>query len=151
MKGSSNTVVMADCNHAAKNIRSQLLLGSDIVTGGKAVFGVGILRMTGVSVYLYRVNDYTSDILVLKLCSSDTIKKLMNLVITSKEDPLNIASIAITLYFLRTFLCVYNGEDITSKGRVTMMWSAMMWFFSLEGVSKISINNFITSCLGGIF
>ena len=25
MKGSSNTVVMTDCNHAAKNIRSQLV------------------------------------------------------------------------------------------------------------------------------
>ena len=31
------------------------------------------------------------------------------------------------------------------------MWSALMWFSSLEGVSNISKNNLITSCLGGIF
>ena len=151
MNGNSNTVVMTDCNHAAKNIRSQLVLGSDIVTGGKAFFDVGILRLAGVSVDLYRVNDYDSDVLVLKLCSSDTINKLMDLVVTSKEDPLNIAFMAITLYFLRTFLCAYNGEDITSEGRVTMIWSAVMWFSSLEGVSKISKNNLVTSCLGGMF
>ena len=30
--GSSDTVMMTDCNHAAKNIRSPLVLGSDIVT-----------------------------------------------------------------------------------------------------------------------
>ena len=119
-------------------MQSQLVLGSDIVTGGKAVFDVGILRLAGVSVDLYQVNDYASDVLALKLCSSDTIKKLMNLVVTSKEDPLNIAFITITLYFLRTFLCAYNGVDITSEGRVTMMWSATIWFSLLEGVSKIS-------------
>ena len=64
MNGNSNTVVMTDCNHAAKNIRSQLVLGSDIVTGGKACFDVGILRLAGVSVDLYCVNDYASDIVV---------------------------------------------------------------------------------------
>ena len=151
MNGNSNTVVMTDCNHAAKNIRSQLVLGSDIVTGGLAVFDVGILRLAGVSVDLYRVSDYASDILVLKLCSSDTINKLMDLVVTSKEDPLNVAFVAITLYFLRTFLCAYNAEDINSEGRISMIWSALMWFSSLEGVSNISKNNLITSCLGGIF
>ena len=99
MKGNSNIVVMTDHNHAAKNIRSQLVLGSDIVTGGKAIFDVGILRLAGISVDLYRVSDYASDILVLKLCSSDTINKLMDLVVTSKKDPLNVAFLAITLYF----------------------------------------------------
>jgi len=48
----------------------------------------------------------------------------MNLVVTSKADPLNIAFIAITLYFLRTFLCASNAEDINSEGGMTMIWSA---------------------------
>ena len=100
MNGNSNTVVMTDCNYAAKNIQSQLVLGSDIVTGGSAVFDVGILCLAGVSIDLYQVNDYASDVLVLKLYSSDTINKLMNLVITSIKDPLNIAFVAVTLYFL---------------------------------------------------
>ena len=73
MNGYSNIVVMTDHNHAAKNIRSQLVLGSDIVTGGKAIFDVGILQLAGISVDLYMVTDYASDILVLNFCSSDTI------------------------------------------------------------------------------
>ena len=99
MNGNTNTVVMTDCNHAAKNIQSQLVLGSDIVTGGNALFDVGILHLAGVSIDLYRVSDYASDVVVLKLCSSETIDKLLNLVVTSKEDPLNVACMAISLYF----------------------------------------------------
>ena len=89
--------------------------------------------------------------LVLKLCSSDTINKLLNLVVTSKDDPLNVSFVAITLYFLRTFICAYNTDNINAEGRITMLWSALMWFSCLEVISKISKNNFITSCLGGIF
>ena len=40
---------------------------------------------------------------------------------------------------------------INSEGRITMLWSVLMWFSSLDGVSKISKNNLITSCIGGIF
>jgi len=151
MNGTSNTVVMTDCNHAANNIRSQLVLGSDIVTGGNALFDVGILRLAGVPIDLYRVSDYASDVLILKLCRSNTIDKLLNVILTSKEDPLNVAFMAISLYFLRTFICAYNADDINSEGQITMLWSALMWFSSLEGVSKVSKNNLITSCLGGIF
>ena len=45
MKGNSNTVATTDCNHAAKNLRSQLVLGSSIVTVGDAAFDVGILSL----------------------------------------------------------------------------------------------------------
>ena len=151
MNGTTNSVAMTDCNHAAKNMRSQLVLGSSIVVGGNAFFDVGILRLAGIPMDLYRVSDYASDVLVLKLCSSDTINKLMNLISTNKEDPLNVGFMAMTLYFLRTFLCAYNGIDINSECRVTMLWSAMMWFSSLDGIHKTSKRNFITSCLGGIF
>ena len=53
---------MTDCNHAAKNIRSQFVLGTTIITGGNAAFDVGILRLAGVSSELYRVEDYASDV-----------------------------------------------------------------------------------------
>ena len=38
MKGASNTVAMTDCNHAAKNMRLQLVLGSKICNGRKCCF-----------------------------------------------------------------------------------------------------------------
>ena len=151
MKGNSNTVSMTDCNHAAKNIRSQLVLGTTIVTGGDAVFDVGILRLAGVSSELYRVEDYASDVVVLKLCSSDTIFKLLNLIETGAEDPMNISFMAMTLYFLRTFVCAFNGDDLSSEARVTMLWSSLMWFSSLKGIHDTSMNNFSTACVGGVF
>ncbi len=43
MKGNSNTVAMIDCKYAAKNMRSQLVLGSSI--GGSALFNVSYLRI----------------------------------------------------------------------------------------------------------
>ena len=151
MNGTTNSVVMTDCNHATKNLRSQLVLGTTIVSGGNAIFDVGILSLAGVPQELYRVNDYASDVLVLKLCSSATINKLLNLLLNSNEDPMNIGFMAITLYFLRSFICAFNTIDISCEGRVTMMWSALMWFSSLKGIHPLSKNNFITSCLGGIF
>ena len=106
MKENSNTVSMTDCNHAAKNIRSQLVLGTTIVTGGDAAFDVGILRLAGVSSELYRVEDYASDVVVLKLCSSDTVFKLLKLIETGAEDPMNISFMAMTLYFLNFCMCI---------------------------------------------
>ena len=151
MKGSSNIVAMTDCNHAAKNMRSQLVLGSTIVMAGEALFDVSILRIAGVSPELYKVNDYTSDIVVLKLCESDTIHKLIQLMENGGEDPLNVAFMAMSLYFLRMFLCAFNTVDITAEARVTMLWSSLMWFSSIEGIHDLSHNNFNTVCIGGIF
>ena len=34
INGTINSVMMTDCNHAAKNLRSQLVLGTTIVSGG---------------------------------------------------------------------------------------------------------------------
>ncbi len=72
MSGTTNSVVMTDCNHAAKNLRLQLVLGTNIVSGGNTIFDVGLLPLACVPANLYHVSDYTSDLLVLKLCSSNT-------------------------------------------------------------------------------
>ena len=45
MNGSINSVVMTDCNHAAKNLRSQLVLGTSIVSGGDAILDIGVLLL----------------------------------------------------------------------------------------------------------
>ena len=153
MKGNNNTVTMADCNHAAKNLRSQLVWGSNIVTGGDVAFDVAILRLAGVSSAseLYRVEDYTSDVIVLKLYSSDTIFRQLKLIEIGVEDPLNIAFMAMSLYFLRTFVCVFNGDELSSEARITMLWSSLMWFTSLSRIHDTSINKFSTACIGGAF
>ena len=151
MNGSSQTLAMTDCNHAAKNIRSQLVLGSDIITGGEGFFDVGILMLAGIKRELYCVNDYASDVIVLKLCSGETISKLLALIEQRSEDSKNIAFMSLSFYFLNTFLCAFNTSDISSEGRITMLWASLMWFTSLEGINEKTQHNFTTACLGGIF
>ena len=126
MNGTINSVVMTDCNHVVKNLRSQLVLGTSIVSGGDAIFDVVILQLAGVSQDLYRGIDYASDVLVLQLCSSNTINKLLNLLVTSSEDPLIMSFMAMTLYFLRAFICAYNSVDLNCEARVTIFWSLLM-------------------------
>ena len=58
---------------------------------------------------------------------------------------------AMTLYFLRAFICAYNSADLNCEARVTIFWSSLMWFSSLKGIHHQSKNNFITSYLGAIF
>ena len=124
MNGMINSVVMTDCNHATKNLRSQLVLGTSIVSGGNAIFDVGILHLARVPQKLYCVSDYASDVLVLKICSSTTIIKLLQLLLSSNEDQLNISFMAITFDFLRSFICTYNIVELSCKARVTILWSS---------------------------
>ena len=49
MKGISQTVAMMDCNRATKNMRSQLVLGSTVVTGGDVFFLCGYTHVDGSS------------------------------------------------------------------------------------------------------
>ena len=70
---------------------------TSIVKGGNSIFDVGILHLAGVPQDLYRVSDYALDVLVLQLCSSSTRNKLLDLLLKSHEDPLNISLMAITL------------------------------------------------------
>ena len=75
---------------------------------------------------MYRVDDYASDVVVLKLCSSDTIFKLLKLIEMGAEDPMNIAFMATSLYFLRTFICAFNNHGIGSEARITMLWTSLI-------------------------
>ena len=107
---------MTDCNHAAKNIRSQLVLGSTILTGGQALFDVGLLQLVGVHSYLYYcVNEYASDTVVLKICGSDTISKFLILVENGSEDSMNIEFMAMPLYLLNAFYLLTTQEILLQK------------------------------------
>jgi hypothetical protein len=145
--GIGNTVAMTDANHAAKAIRSQLVLGSYVVTCGSGYFDVGLLNKAGVDRDLFRVSDYSSDCVILKLCSLETISKLMLLV--GSESPHSIVAIAMSLYFLRMFLTAWNSEGISGDNRVSMFWTAWLWFTSTNGIHKLTKQNFAFSCLGG--
>ena len=70
---------------------------------------------------------------------------------TGGEDPMNFAFMAMCLYFLRTFVCAFNGDGIPSEARIKMLWSSLMWFSSVHGIHDKSLNNISMACIGGVF
>ena len=80
LEGKSPTVGMIDPNHVSKAIRSQLVLGGSFTTVGDTCFDVGLLQLAGVQQNLYRVDDFSSDSVVLELCNTTNISKIEKIV-----------------------------------------------------------------------
>ena len=112
---------------------------------------MSILRIAGIPPELYKGNDYASDVIVFKLYSSNIIEKLLELVENGGEDHLNVAFVAMPLYFLRMFLCAFDTDGISSKARITMFWSSLMWYSSMNGIHEMSHYNCNTVCIGCVF
>ncbi|KAI9913330.1 hypothetical protein PsorP6_005485 [Peronosclerospora sorghi] len=76
LNGRGDTVSVVDLNHVAKPVGSQLIFGSNIVLAGDYLVDPGLLPAANVSKELYQVTDYTSDLLVIRLCSPLTLQLL---------------------------------------------------------------------------
>eukprot|EP00918_Siedleckia_nematoides_P105958 GHVU01231286.1.p1 GENE.GHVU01231286.1~~GHVU01231286.1.p1 ORF type:complete len:750 (-),score=74.81 GHVU01231286.1:231-2339(-) len=148
MMGLDNCVYFVDPNHAAKAARSQVVLGSSIITMGNALVDPGLLLVAGVKKELYQVADYASDGLVLQLCSSDTLDKLKG--IADSEDASSVSATALTLFFIRIFLVSVNSK-LPVLDRPCMLWCALLWLTSLEGLHLTTRRNIATSILGSMF
>ena len=147
MHGKSNTVGLVDPNHAAKSMRGQLVLGSSIVSMGSGLVDPGYLKLCGISKDVYRVSDFASDGLVLKLCSSSTIEKLESLI---SEERHSLGITIFTLCFLRLFLVGVNAKDVTHEERVFLIWASLMWFTCAKGIHHTTLYNFVVSGMGAI-
>jgi hypothetical protein len=147
--GRTNSVGSVDPNHTAKSLRSQLVLGAQECTTGNCVFDTGLFKLGLVSADLYCVRDFASDGTVLELTSLNTIDKLCAQL--GKEQSNTILGTAATLYFLRMFLKAWNSDGFPCRTRVTMLWSAVMWFNNMKGIHKITLHNLTASCLAEFF
>ena len=117
-----------------------------------------MLVLCGVVKEIWRPTDWASDLLVLKLNSSDTVMKLLTL---SDEDVGSTAVLAITLYFTRLKLYAVNAKKANYRDRITFCWAGLLWITSLECHSKyggkkqstIATNsrNIMTETIGMIF
>ncbi|KAI9915275.1 hypothetical protein PsorP6_008360 [Peronosclerospora sorghi] len=65
LQSKSSTLGLMDMNHVAKALRSQLVLGSSLITVGANIVDTGMLLEAGIAKELVQVTDYTSDALVL--------------------------------------------------------------------------------------
>eukprot|EP00918_Siedleckia_nematoides_P081091 GHVU01177873.1.p1 GENE.GHVU01177873.1~~GHVU01177873.1.p1 ORF type:complete len:768 (+),score=67.45 GHVU01177873.1:515-2818(+) len=150
MLGRDTCVYFVDPNHVAKAMRSQLILGTCVIIMGSTAFDPGLFYAAGVKTELFRVDDYTSDGLVLQLCSASTLKCLQRIAAT--EDASSVAVTGLTLFFLRIFLEGVNSKvEMGVVNRVAFMWSSLLWLTSLEGIHITTKRNLVNSVLGCVF
>jgi hypothetical protein len=86
--GESNVVGFVDPNHVAKALRNQVVLGSAAKTVGSHAVDPGLLLLAGVPDALLQITNFASDVSVLRLCSIETLDKLLRL---EDEDEMSVA------------------------------------------------------------
>ncbi len=156
LDGMINHVSLPDTNQNAKNCRYQLVGGSSPASIGGHVFDPALLRIAKVSQKVWRVEDFASDAVLLKLASADTIKKLTDL---STQDNLNCdvenhAVTVLSLVFLRLHVYAVNARSLSWRERALYTWLTMIWFTSFhtsDGTMMINKRNMLLETFGVLF
>ena len=76
MEGKSIHLGITDTNHNFNNFRYQIIGGYGCAIIGKCIIDPELLCLADVNKDLWRINDYASDFLVLKLASYDTLSNI---------------------------------------------------------------------------
>ena len=148
---------LIDTNHNVKNTRYQVIGGSSVVWMGGYILDPELLRIAGVENLLWRVKDFASDLLVLKLCSVETLNSLSAL---HSEDSGAVAILSLTLYFMRMRLYAVNTKVLGFRERISLIWSCTIWMTSFGYQSRLGTNqknmlanrrNMVTEGIGMIF
>ena len=84
-----------------------------------------MLQVAGVSKDLWIPKYFASGILVLKLYSSDTVKKLTGIIMIG-EDPEAVGSLCTSLYLLRLGLYAVNTKVLDASMIVSFLWCYMI-------------------------
>ena len=157
LKGKGCHVGLIDTNHNQKNFRYQFLGGSCVVWIGWYLFDVELFRIADVSMLYWRIKDFASDLLVLRLASYETVSKIYSL---EGQDVGSVAAVCTTLYMMRLRLCSVNSTNFGFRDRINFMWTSLLWMTSLGSRSVLGTNqsnmlanrrNLITESLACIF
>ena len=97
------------------------------------LFDPRLLHLAGVSHKLYHPENFASDILVLKLLSQRTIKKLGKL---GDGDGVDVAVVCVTLYFVRLHLHKVNVKELPCEERTVYHWDSVLWLTIFDRCEK---------------
>ena len=137
-----------DTNHNAKSTAYQVIGGSNICFVGKVPIDADLLRLAKVTQELWRVLDFASDLVVLKLSSYHTTESINKLSINNASySTLETSLLILTLYFIHLRLHAVNGSFIFSKNRVRYLWSSTLWLISISGVSIVTKRNLVSEMI----
>jgi hypothetical protein len=143
LDGKINYVSLPDTNHNVKNSRYQLIDGSSPASIGAYVFDPAIIRLAKVNQKLWRVEDFASDALLLKLASADPIQKLHNLALQDRMncDVGNHAVTVISLLFVRLRAFAVNSRMLPWRDRALYSWVMLVWFTSFHTSGSTMMTN----------
>ena len=147
LKGLTSLSAHTDTNHNEKNNRYQMIIGGNSVkTIGNVVIDS---PKAGVPSMLWRVKDFSSDLLVLQLLSSETVASILSVV---NLEPDSAIALCVSLYFNRVHLYSVNCKGgITSKARVFMLWSSLLYKLHVDGIHDTSKRNNIVEVISMVF
>ena len=131
---------MIDPNHIGKAIRSQLVLGGSFTTVGDTCFDVGLLQLAGVQQNLYRVDDFSSDAIVLELFNTTNVAKIEK--IADDEDKNSLLATITSLLFLRLFIVVSSSSNIPKRQGIAILLVSMLYFTSIH-ISQFTKRNIV--------
>lgn len=156
LDGKCDYVSLPDTNHNVKNSRYQLFGGSSAAVIGHSVVDPELLRLAKVNQKLWRVDDFASDALLLRLASVDTIQKLVALGSTDKLncDVGNHAVTIVSLVFLRLRAYSVNATGLPWRDRAIYSWMSMIWFtcFHTSGSTMMANKrNMVLETVGLLF
>lgn len=137
LRGYTDHVALVDTNHNTKNFRYQGIGGSYVVIMGDHVLDPALLPLGGVAQELWRVKDWASDLVVLRLASVATVAKVATLV---DDEAGLVCALCVTLYFMRLKLYAVNTKKAYYRDRISFLWASMIWLTSFEWKSTLCIN-----------
>ena len=109
-----------------------------------------MLQVAGIYKDLWRPIYFAYNLPVLKLTSSETIKKLTDIIMIGKY-PAAVGSLFTSLYFIRLGLYAVNTKVLDAKIRVSFLWRYMIWITSIKNICIVTKRNIVTSTIGMLF
>ena len=148
--GQISYLALTDNKHNGKSSQGKaLLLGNKVTTIGLYHIDVGLLPLANIASELYVIKDFANDMLVLQLLSADTISKVLNI---HGQDLSSQLFIVLVMVFERAHLFGVNYKgNLSSKFRIILLWSSMIFFLHIDGVSYITKRSGIAETVALVF
>ena len=150
LKGHSSFTAMTDLNHNVKNFRYQeIISGNKMKTIGNTFVDTELLNLANIAKELVYIKDFASDLLVLRLASSETVQEIMELLVS---DTKSVCATCVTLLFMRAHLYGVNCEaNLSPKTRVYLTWSSLIFMLHIDGVHVTTKRNWIVASISLCF
>ena len=150
MEGKSSFTGLTDPNHNVKNGQYQMVIGGNTCkTIGHAIIDAGLLPIGKVPQDLWRIKDFASDLLVLKLASAKTIESVLPITVM---DELSKKATCMILFFMRTHLYAVNNDGkLHAKTRCYLLWCSLIFMLQIDGVHHTTKKNWLVATVSLTF